>query len=301
MLSAEHAPQRLRGLYSAIPQAGNGVGAILAAIVFTPFTLLPEDSFLTWGWRIPFLLSIVVVAVGLYIRLRVKESPAFVSHIEQAHEETRAPIARAVRTHPKQMILGFLVGVGPNVATYIPSVYVLTYITDNLALAAWVGTVGLIIANSIKLFTLPFSGWLSDLFGRQKVFIAGASLTMATAFPMFWLLDTRSLVGVWLGMVLVLTFSLDLMLGSQQALLAEMFDTNIRYTGMAVSREVSSAVVGGTLPFMAAWLNGLTTGTWAISVLMIVLSAISLVGAGFTRDRRSISFTQLETEQVEAS
>lgn len=292
LLAAEHSPMHRRGLYSAIPQAGNGLGAILAAVVFTPFTLLPEHSFLTWGWRIPFLLSILIVAVGLYIRLRVSESPAFVSHIEEADEKTRAPIGRAVNTHPKQMVLGFIIGIGPNVATYVPSVYVLTYITDNLQLAAWIGTVGLIIANGAKLFTLPFSGWLSDIFGRQKVFIAGATLTVLTAFPVFWLLDTKTLFGIWFGMVLVLTFSLDLMLGSQQALLAEMFDTNIRYTGMAVSREVSSAIVGGTLPFIAAWLNGLTTGTWAISVLMVILSAVALVGAALTKDRRWVVFTK---------
>lgn len=292
LMAAEHAPRKRRGFFSAIPQAGNAVGAILGSLVFTPFTLLPEESFLAWGWRVPFLLSIVIVPIGLYIRFRVNESPAFTVHVETKKERTRAPILTVLRTAPRAVVLGLLVSIGPNVATYVPSVYILSYITDNLGLAASIATGALIIANAIKLVTLPLSGYLSDLFGRRNVFCAGALLTMLAAFPMFWLLDTKNVLAVWFAVVLVLTFGLDLMLGSQGAMLAEMFDTNVRYTGMAFCREIAAAAVGGTLPFVAAWLNGLTSGTWTISVLMIVLCLVAGAGACGTKDRRDMPFVE---------
>lgn len=289
LMAAEHAPPERRGFFAAIPPTGNALGVILAALVFTPFTWLPEDDFLTWGWRIPFLVSLLILPVGLYIRFRVEETPAFTENVEK-EEKAAAPVIAVVKTAPRSLLAGFLLSVGPNVATYIPSVYALTYITDNVGMAAAVGTIGLLIANVIKLGTLPFSGWLSDRFGRKPIFIAGAMLCAAAAFPMFWLLDTANVLAVWFAMVLVLTFANDLMLGSQAAMLAEQFETKVRYTGVAFCREMSAALAGGTLPFMAAFLNDRTHGTWAISVLMIVMCLIAIGGALATKDRRHISF-----------
>lgn len=290
LMSAEYAPREHRGFYTALPNAGNGLGAAIAAVVLTPFALLPEDAFLNWGWRIPFLLSAVMVVVGLYIRTRLEESPAYVKNVEKGERKTPAPIVTVLREDPKAVVRGLLLSVGPNVATYVPSVYVLTYITDNLGMAATVGIIGLLIANTIKLVTIPLAGLLSDKIGRQKVFIAGAALTALSAYPMFWLLDTRNPIAVWFAMVLVLTFALDLMLGSQQSMLAEMFATNVRYTGMAFCREIASAAVGGTLPFVFAWLNELTAGTWALSLIMVVLSLVAIAGVIGTPDRRYLNF-----------
>lgn len=290
LMSAEYAPRQRRGFFTALPNAGNGLGAAVAAVVLTPFALLPQDAFLAWGWRVPFLLSAVMMILGIYIRARLDETPAYVKNVETPDQKSPAPIATVLRKDPKTVIRGLLLSVGPNVATYVPSVYVLTYITDNLGMAATVGIIGLLIANVIKLVTIPFAGYLSDKIGRQKVFIAGAALTALSAFPMFWLLDTKNLLAVWFAMVLVLTFALDLMLGSQQSMLAEMFNTNVRYTGMAFCREIASAAIGGTLPFIFAWLNGLTSGTWALSLIMVVLSIVAIAGVIGTPDRRHLDF-----------
>lgn len=290
LMAAEYAPKSRRGFFTALPNAGNGLGAAIAAIVLTPFTFLPHDAFVSWGWRIPFLLSAVLVVVGLYIRAKITETPAYVHNVEEKDTQARAPIAEVFRREPKTVVRGLLLSIGPNVATYVPSVYVLTYITDNLRLAASIGTIGLLIANVIKLGTIPLSGYLSDKFGRQKVFISGAVLTVLAAFPMFWLLDTKNTIAIWFAMVLVLTFALDLMLGSQQSMLAEMFQTNVRYTGMAFSREIASAAIGGTLPFIFAWLNGLTSGTWALSLVMVVLCIVAIIGVAGTPDRRHVDF-----------
>src|SRR5699024_5489237 len=214
----------------------------------------------------------------------------FRSNVEKHERKQPAPIAAVLREDPITVIRGLLLSIGPNVATYVPSVYVLTYVTDNLGMAATVGTIGLLIANTIKLVTIPLAGYLSDLIGRQKVFIAGAGLTALSAYPMFWLLDTKNPFAVWFAMVLVLTFSLDLMLGSQQSMLAEMFDTNVRYTGMAFCREIASAAIGGTLPFIFAWLNGATSGTWALSLIMVLLSLVSSAGVVGSPDRRYLDF-----------
>jgi MFS family permease len=297
LMAAEHAPDRRRGLYSAIPPTGNAMGVILAALVFTPFTWLSDDAFLSWGWRIPFLVSILILPVGLYIRYRIAESPAFKQHVADADERQDIPVAMVIRTAPRSLIAGFLLSVGPNVATYVPSVYALTYISDNVGMAAAVGTAGLLIANVIKLVTLPLSGLLSDLFGRKHVFIAGALLCAAAAFPMFWLMDTGVAVLVWLAMVLVLTFANDLMLGSQAALLAEQFATQYRYTGVAVCRELAAALAGGTLPFIAAYINGRTDGTWGISLMMIIMCLIAVAGALATADRSRRPFSDHPVSQ----
>jgi MFS family permease len=282
-MAAEHAPTNRRGLYAAIPPTGNALGVILATIVFTPFTWLPEADFHAWGWRIPFILSIVLLPIGIWIRRRVDETPSF-KNVEAEGIKEKVPFLTVLRTHPKQLILGILASVGPNVATYVPSVYALTYITDNVGQAAWIGTVGVLVANVVKLVTLPFSGHLSDRLGRKPIFISGAILCALMSFPFFWMLDTGVTIVIWLALVILLTFSNDLMLGSQATLLTEQFTNNVRFSGVAASREISAALAGGTLPFIAAALTTSTHGTLAISLVMRGMSAISIIGAALLRE-----------------
>ncbi|MHA6619924.1 MFS transporter [Pseudonocardia sp. DLS-67] len=289
LMAAEHAPPGRRGLFAAIPPTGNALGVILAAAVLTPFTLLPEDQFLAWGWRVPFLVSILILPIGLYIRMKVAETPAFAATAQRGHREAY-PVVGVVRRAPRPLLLCFLVSAGPNVATYVPSVYALSYIENNLALAAGVATLGLLIANTVKLATLPLAGALSDRFGRKQVFTAGALLCAASAFPFFWLLDTGQVIMVWFAMTLVLTFANDLMLGSQAAMLPEQFDTEVRYTGVAVSREFAAALIGGTLPFAAVALTASVGSTWPVSLLMIGLCLVSVAGVVGLRDERGRSF-----------
>ncbi|NBE93083.1 MHS family MFS transporter [Nonomuraea sp. KC401] len=289
LMAAEHAPPGRRGLFAAIPPTGNALGVILATLVFTPFTWLAQDAFLGWGWRVPFLVSILILPVGLYIRSRVDETPAFTESVK-AGDRSAAPLVAVLREAPGSLLKGFLVSVGPNVATYIPSVYALSYVTDNVGLAAAVATGGLLVANTIKLVTLPLCGALSDRFGRKPVFIAGAALCAVAAFPFFWLLDTGNVLLVWLAMLLVLTFANDLMLGSQASMLPEQFPTRMRFTGVAASRELAAAAAGGTLPFIAAFLTARTQGTWAISALMVVMCAVAIAGALVVREGRGVPF-----------
>jgi MFS family permease len=283
LMAAEHAPTNRRGLYAAIPPTGNALGVILATIVFTPFTWLPEADFHAWGWRVPFILSIVLLPIGIWIRRRVDETPSF-KNVEAEGIKEKVPFLTVLRTHPKQLILGILASVGPNVATYVPSVYALTYITDNVGQAAWIGTVGVLVANVVKLVTLPFSGHLSDRLGRKPIFISGAILCALMSFPFFWMLDTGVTIVIWLALVILLTFSNDLMLGSQATLLTEQFTNNVRFSGVAASREISAALAGGTLPFIAAALTTSTHGTLAISLVMRGMSAISIIGAALLRE-----------------
>jgi MHS family shikimate/dehydroshikimate transporter-like MFS transporter len=293
VLALEHSPEGRRGFWGAIPIMGSGFGIAIGSVVFTPFTLLPEAEFLAWGWRIPFLLSILALPVGVYLRRKVSETPTF-ERLVEAEVHPRTPVAQLFTEQPKAVITAIMASFGPNVSQYIPSVYALSYITTNVGMAAWIGTCGVLIATALRMVTLPLSGWLSDRVGRKPVFLAGAVGCAACAFPFFWLLNTGLVIWVWVGMVLIYTFCNDLMLGPQTTLLAEQFHSRVRFTGVAIGREAGGALAGGTLPFIAVALTAATHSTWAISLVMIAFCTIAAIGAATMRENGKLSLEELD-------
>jgi MFS transporter, MHS family, shikimate and dehydroshikimate transport protein len=279
LLAAEHAQRESRGLNASIPAVGNAAGTLLATIIFAVVSgSMSSEAFLGWGWRIPFLLSVLVGIAGIVIRLRIAESPEFVA-AKQSARIARVPIAELFRSAGRRVPGAMLASIGPNVASYLPSVYALTYLATVVHAPAWWGLVGIIIANALKFITIPTAGMLSDRFGRRPVFIAGALGVVVFAFPFFFLLDAATPVTVWIAMVLVLTLANDCMLASQSAFMSELFDVRLRYTGVTFTREISGAIVGGTLPFIAAWLTSAAGGgSWLVSVYCIVLGLLAVVG-----------------------
>jgi MFS transporter, MHS family, shikimate and dehydroshikimate transport protein len=203
LMAVEHAPTGRRGFYGSWPQMGVPAGLVLSTVVFAAFEQLPEQQFMAWGWRVPFLLSIVLVAVGLYIRLRLMESPAF-REVEETHTEAPMPILDVLRTYPKNVILAMGARVGDNMLFYIFTVFVLTYVVEELGLSESLALVGVSIAAFLEFFAIPFFGWLSDRIGRRPVYIGGALFCILFAFPYFWLMNTEVRILVWLAIVLSL-------------------------------------------------------------------------------------------------
>ncbi|WP_396277588.1 MFS transporter [Glutamicibacter creatinolyticus] len=280
LLSAEHAPAKRRGLNAAIPSAGNALGSLMATgIYFLVQSVLPHEDFIAWGWRIPFLLSIILAVAAFIIRLRVSESPEF----EQGHQEEKPAVPRfreVFRLGGRRIPLAMVMSISPNVLSYLPSVYALSYLATTVGASEWIGLFGIIIANLLKLITIPVAGLLCDRFGGKSLMIIGSVSGAVLFYPFFWMLDTGTPVWIWAALVLIFTLCCDLTLASQATMLSGLFDVRVRYTSVTFSREITGALVGGTLPFVAAALTSSSDGSpWLVAMYC---SVMCLLCAGAT-------------------
>lgn len=295
LMSAEHAERRARGINAGIPTLGNALGSLVATgIFFLVSGVMSHASFLAYGWRIPFLLSCLVGAAGIVIRLRVADSPEF-RRARSEGQVTRMPLRELFRSSGRKIAPAMLISVAPNVISYLPSVYALTYLAKSVGAPSWVGLTGLVIANAVKTVTVPTAGWLCDRLGRRPVMIAGAVSAAVLFYPFFFMLDTGTPIIIWAALVLIFTLCNDLTLTSQATMLSELFDVEHRYTGVTFTREITGAIVGGTIPFVAAALNGWPAGgTWSIVVYSGLLCLLSAVGALFVREPEYLRATAAE-------
>ncbi|MEV4644355.1 MFS transporter [Saccharopolyspora sp. NPDC049357] len=277
LMAVEHAPPRSKGFFGAWPQVGVPAGLLLANSVFMVMTsALGEEAFLQWGWRIPFLLSAVLVLVGLFIRLQVEESPTF-QDVVNSGEVDRHPFVTLLRTQWRSVLLAAGIKLSQNSIFYIFTVFVLTYATTVLGLDQSVALTGVLISSALSLFSLLFFGWLSDRYGRRRVYLAGAVLSALFTFPYFWMLDTRSAMMIWLAMVIGMVAH-DMMYGPQAAYFSELFDARVRYSGASLGYQVSSLIAGGLSPLIAVALLGVAGNHhWPIAAYMVVVGVISIV------------------------
>jgi MHS family shikimate/dehydroshikimate transporter-like MFS transporter len=272
LMAVEHAPEGRRGFYGSWPQMGVPAGLLLANLVFAATSAtLPE----AWGWRVPFLLSIVLVGVGLFIRLRILETPAF-RQVQETHTEANMPIVDVVRTYPKNVLLAMGMRVAENGTFYILTAFVLTYITAELGLEEGTGLRGVIIAATIGLFTIPLFGALSDRVGRRPVYLFGAVFSLLFAFPFFWLLNTEVAPLIWLAIVLGVNLGHDSMYGPQAAYFSELFGTRVRYSGASLGYQLASVFAGGLAPLIATALLA-SSGYTAVAVYMAIMALITVV------------------------
>jgi MHS family shikimate/dehydroshikimate transporter-like MFS transporter len=299
IMAAEYSPQGKRGLYASLPCTGVAIGLLLSSGVFALFSSLPEEQFLAWGWRIPFLLSIVVVAVGLYIRLRILETPVF-SQVKETNTEVGMPIVEVVRSQPRNLLVAIGARFSENGNAYIIQTFTLTYVATQLGMSDNVALTGVLIAAAIGIFTIPLFGALSDRVGRRPVYMFGSAFLALFSFPFFWLLNTETSVLIWLAIVLANSVGVYAMFAPQAAYFSELFDTRVRYSGLALAREVSAPFAGGIAPFIATYLLSKSGTYWPIALYMIVLALISLVALAFGPEtyQRRISEDEVMKESV---
>ena len=245
-------------------------------------TQLPDDQFLGWGWRVPFLLSAVLVVLGLFIRTQIAEPPAL-ARAQERVRASRLPLVEVVRTHPKQVLLSigaFLVTSG---GYYVYATYMVSYGTDQLQLSATTMLIGGIVFSVGGLIgSLVFSAW-SDRVGRRPVFIVAAAFTALYAFPLFWLVELQSAPIVWLAQGLG-GIANGALYGLMGALTAEMFDPRVRYTGASIGQQVSAAAVGGTTPLIVTALVAEAGSYWPAPAWLVALSLISLLCVYMSRE-----------------
>jgi MFS family permease len=275
LMAVEHSPEGRRGFYGSWPQMGVPAGLLLGTVALYIFTLLPEEQFLAWGWRIPFLFSIALIAVGLYIRLAISESPAF-QRVRETNTEARMPIVDVFRTYPKQVLIAMGLRVAENGAFYVFSVFVLAYGTGTLELTRTSILTATLIAAAVELFTVPIFGALSDRTGRRPVYLFGAIFTLAFAFPFFWLMNTENIVLIVLAVVLSLAIGHAAMYGPQGAFFSELFGTRVRYSGASTGYQLASIFAGALSPIIAVALLA-AFGWQAVAIQLAVMALITIL------------------------
>jgi metabolite-proton symporter len=275
LMAVEHSREGKRGLHGSWPQMGVPAGLLLSTGVFALVSSrLPEAEFLAWGWRIPFLTSVLLIVVGLFVRLRLLETPAF-SRFRAELTPSRAPLLEVIREYPREILVGMGMRFAQNVLFYIFTVFALSYGEKTLGYSKGTMLLGLATAATVGLFSIPAFGALSDRLGRRPVYLAGAIISLLYAFPFFWLLG-RGPAFVGLAIVLGLNLGQDMMYGPQAAYFSELFATKVRYSGASLVYQLTSVFSGGLAPFIATLLLA-RHGVYAVAAYMAASCALTVV------------------------
>ena len=275
LLAMEWGSEKRRGFMASWPQLGVPLGLLLSTAMVQIMSKATGPDFETWGWRVPFLVSIVLVGVGLYVRLRVLESPEFAA-VKETGTVAKLPVLDAIRTQWRDILTSAFVRMAEQAPFYLFITFVLTYGTRQLGLPRDQLLTATLIAAAVGLISVPLFGHLSDVIGRRRMYAIGVVLTGLFAFPYFGLLNTRSGVLVLLAIVASLIFH-DMQYGPQAALIAESFGTNIRYSGAGLGYQLASVFAGGPAPLIAAAiLQNTGSSTW-ISIYIIGCAVVSLI------------------------
>ncbi|HXC28670.1 MAG TPA: MFS transporter [Stellaceae bacterium] len=271
-----------RGLVAAWPQFGVPSGLFLSNLAILAFSSWSGDQFLVWGWRIPFLLSIVLVGVGLWVRLGILETPVFAKLVSERKVE-RAPILEVIKRQPKEIILSALVRMSEQAPFYIFTAFVFAYGTGTLKLPRDLILGAVLVASCVSFFTIPIAGHLSDKIGRRKMYLIGVVAIAIYGFFYFGMLDTAAPALVFVAIVLSL-IPHDMQYGPQAALIAEAFTPRLRYSGASLGYQLASIIAGGPAPLIATWLFAQYHTGYAIAVYILGCAVISLIAAALMPD-----------------
>jgi MFS family permease len=255
---------------------GVAVGNLLAAGAFALVSMLPREDQLAWAWRVPFLASVLLIAVGLYVRLRITETPVFTEAVLRQGKVEVNPATAALRLHPRNFMVVLGSRLAENGLGYLIPVFGLSYLVNNLGVPRAQALSALMLAFALELFTILGFAALSDKIGRRPVYMFGALAGVALAYPFFWMISTREWIWIATAFILGRAVVVAAMFGPQAAYFAELFPPQRRFTGFVFARELGSMLAGGPAPFVAtalvAWADG---GWWPVSIYMIFLSLLT--------------------------
>ena len=287
---------RHRGFIAFWPQLGGPAGLLLANLAVLVFSAISGDQFLVWGWRIPFLFSIVMVGVGLYIRLGILETPIFRRLVAEDRIE-RAPALEVIKRQPRQIILAALARMGEQAPAYIYLAFVFAYGTQVLHTPRDFLLTALVTAGLVSFITIPLSGHLSDRFGRKRIYLIGSVATGVFGFIYFAMLNT--MVPAWIFLGIVLSFiPHDVMYGPQEALIAECSTPRLRYSGASIGYQLASVVAGGPAPLIATALLAATGSGYVIAVYIAFCAVVSIIATVLLPDYTTATFRRSTPRQA---
>lgn len=299
LLVTEHSPNRSRGFWGAWPQAGVPVGNLLATVVLVVLSAtLSEEAFLGWGWRIGFWLSVVIVGVGYYIRTQVSDSPIFEAAREQVEKQVEAGygLIEVFKRYPRAVFNAMGLRFAENIHYYMVVTFSITYLKYREVDTTRILTL-LLFAHAFHALVVPLMGGLTDRIGRKPVYLAGAALVAAWPFIAFPMFDTGQ-TGMILGAIVLGLFIHGLMYAAQPAIMAEMFPTRMRYSGVSLGYQVTAIVAGSWAPMIGAWLLFEYDSWTPIALYLVAAAAVTLVAAAVMRETRGVSLLAIDQEDM---
>ena len=288
LMATEHSPPDKRGFFGSLVQIGFPLGMSLGTASFFALAYLDDKQFMSWGWRIPFLASAVLVAIGIFVRLRVDETPDF-KRLKREGKIERIPALEVIRRHPKDLLIGLGARITEISWIYVLTIFGLSYAVTTLALPRSLVLGAIALGAAVELITIPLFGHLSDRVGRRPIYLLGCIAAIGLSFPIFWALATRDSWVVIAAFVTGMSVGHGIMYGVQASFLSEMFPSGLRYTGASLGYQIAAPIGGGLVPLVAAAVVELTHGaTWPVSLLMILIALVTVLAVRAARETAPI-------------
>ncbi|OBY83966.1 MFS transporter [Delftia sp. JD2] len=278
LMAYEYAPKEKRGFYASLPQVGLAIGLFMASGVVALLSwLCTEEQFMAWGWRVAFLISGLMVAVGMYIRLHVKETPEFAA-VKARNAETAIPFMDMMRRYPGNVLKGMGARYIDGVFFNVFGVFSISYLTSTLQISRTDALIGVMVAAVVMCFTIPLFGRLSDRMGRSRVYLWGSLITAVSAFPAFWLMahSGGNVLLIWIAIVVPFGILYAAVYGPEAALFCDLFDAKVRYTGISFVYQFSGIFASGITPIIATALVKTAGGSpWLVCLYVVFAGAVS--------------------------
>jgi MFS transporter, MHS family, shikimate and dehydroshikimate transport protein len=283
LLVWETAPAGRRGLFGSLVQVGNPVGRLSATGVFALATRLPEGDFLSWGWRIPFLASALLIVAGLVIRFQIDETPEF-QKLRRSKNIAKMPVLEALTKYRRETAIAVGLKVTEVAWVGILTVFAVTYLSQQLGMQRSVILWAITLAGLIEVLVMPLAGWLSDAIGRRTIYLVGTAFGILLAFPIFWLFETRDATIVTGAIVMGVCLCQGVVFALHASFMPELFGTDARYSGVSLGFQLGAAIGGGLTPVIAAAIVAQTGATWAISLILVALGVLTVIAVLSTRE-----------------
>ena len=298
LIAVEHAPPKRSGFFGSFPQMGSPIALFLSTGTFALLAQMPKEEFMSWGWRIPFVSSAVLIIVGLFFRIKLLESPAFVEVLAKG-EIVQQPMMEVLRKHMRSVLVGAGIVLCTTVAFYVQAIFVVSYATQTVGASRQVVLNAVLIGSAFELFMLPLFALLADRIGMKPVAFFGAFWTAAFSFPFFWLIDMGTFLSITSAISLAMV-GIAALFSVLPAYISSLFDAKIRYTGISLAYGIPSGLIGGLTPLLATSLYIWAQAAWPIALYLVGIGTISMI-AVIMSPRAVKGFSEPESQTASLS